>query len=43
MILAVDIGNSNIVVGAIDRERIYFVERFSSDPRNLTLPLPAGL
>lgn len=31
MILAIDIGNSNIVVGAIDAENIHFVERFSTD------------
>lgn len=31
MILAIDIGNSNIVVGAIDAEKIHFVERFSTD------------
>ncbi|WP_434311704.1 type III pantothenate kinase [Hominifimenecus sp. rT4P-3] len=37
MILAVDIGNSNIVVGVVDQERIYFVERFSSDPRKTDL------
>ena len=31
MILAVDIGNSNIVVGCIDGEKTYFVERLSTD------------
>ena len=31
MILAVDIGNSNIVVGCIDSEKTYFVERLSTD------------
>lgn len=31
MILAVDIGNTHIVVGAIDREQIYFEERLSTD------------
>ena len=30
MILAVDIGNTNIVVGCIDGERICFVERLST-------------
>lgn len=30
MILAIDIGNTNIVVGCIDREKIYFVERLST-------------
>ena len=31
MILAIDIGNTNIVVGCIDGERICFVERISTD------------
>ena len=26
MILAIDIGNTNIVVGCIDKEKIYFTE-----------------
>ncbi len=30
MILAIDIGNTNIVVGCIDKEKIYFVERLST-------------
>ena len=30
MILAIDIGNTNIVVGCIDRENIYFTERLST-------------
>lgn len=30
MILAIDIGNTNIVVGCIDREKIYFIERLST-------------
>lgn len=30
MILALDIGNTNIVVGCIDRERTYFIERLST-------------
>ncbi len=30
MILAIDIGNTNIVVGCIDREKTYFVERLST-------------
>jgi len=32
MILAVDIGNSNIVIGAIDRESILFEARLRTDP-----------
>ncbi|MCX7714852.1 MAG: type III pantothenate kinase [Clostridia bacterium] len=31
MILAIDIGNTNIVVGGICREKIYFVSRISTD------------
>ena len=30
MILAIDIGNTNIVVGCIDREKTYFIERIST-------------
>ena len=26
MILAIDIGNTNIVIGCIDREKTYFIE-----------------
>ena len=35
MILAIDMGNSNIVVGGIDSSRIYFEERLTTD-RNKT-------
>lgn len=31
MILAVDIGNTNIVIGCMEQEKIYFVERVSTD------------
>lgn len=30
MILAIDIGNTNIVVGCIDKNEIYFTERLST-------------
>lgn len=30
MILAIDIGNTNIVVGCIDDEKTYFIERLST-------------
>lgn len=30
MILAIDIGNTNIVIGCIDREKTYFIERLST-------------
>ena len=35
MILAIDIGNTNIVVGCIDKDKTYFIERISTD-RNKT-------
>ena len=31
MIMAIDMGNTNIVIGCIDDDRIYFVERLSTD------------
>lgn len=31
MILAIDMGNSNIVIGGIDEKRIYFMERINTD------------
>ena len=31
MILAIDMGNTNIVVGGIDSERTYFVERITTN------------
>lgn len=31
MILAIDIGNTNIVVGCIDEKKTYFIERISTD------------
>ncbi len=30
MILAIDIGNTNIVIGAIDDKKTYFIERLST-------------
>ena len=30
MILAIDIGNTNIVIGCIDQEKIHFIERLST-------------
>ena len=32
MILAIDIGNTNIVVGCIEEKKIYFIERISTKP-----------
>ncbi len=37
MILAVDIGNTNIVIGCLDDEKVYFVERVSTDPSKTEL------
>ena len=31
MILAIDMGNTNIVIGCIDDEKIYFEERMATD------------
>ena len=31
MIMAIDMGNTNIVIGCIDNEKIYFVERLSTN------------
>ena len=28
MILAIDVGNTNIIIGVIDAKKTYFVERF---------------
>lgn len=33
MILAIDIGNSNIVIGAVDNKNVHFVSRMSTDRR----------
>ena len=37
MILAIDIGNTNIVVGCIDEQKTYFIERVSTDRRKTEL------
>lgn len=37
MILAIDIGNTNIVIGCIDQTQIYFVERVSTDREKTAL------
>lgn len=37
MILAIDIGNTNIVIGCIDGERVCFVERVSTNLSNTEL------
>ncbi len=43
MILAIDIGNSNIVVGCIDKNTTYFVERLSTDNGKTDLEYAIGL
>lgn len=42
MILAVDMGNTNIVIGCVDNERIYFEERLSTDKSKTVLEYVIG-
>ncbi|MDO4493758.1 MAG: type III pantothenate kinase [Clostridia bacterium] len=42
MILAIDMGNTNIVIGCIDDERIYFEERLSTDRVKTALEYAIG-
>ncbi|MFR9308336.1 MAG: type III pantothenate kinase, partial [Lachnospiraceae bacterium] len=37
MILAIDMGNSNIVIGGIDEQHSYFMERITTDTRKTDL------
>ena len=37
MILAIDIGNTNIVLGCIDEEKLYFIERLSNNSSKMEL------
>ena len=37
MLLAIDIGNTNIVIGCIKNEEILFVERLSTDSTNTVM------
>ena len=37
MLLAIDMGNTNIVIGCIDDEKIYFVERLSTSTHKTEL------
>ena len=37
MVLAIDIGNTHIVVGCFQKDRIVFVERISTNRTNTTL------
>lgn len=42
MILAIDMGNSNIVIGCIDDQKTYFVERLSTDKSKTALEYAVG-
>lgn len=42
MLLAIDMGNTNIVIGCIDNERIYFEERLSTDESETELEYAIG-
>lgn len=42
MILAIDMGNTNIVIGCIDNEKIYFVERLSTEKTKTALEYAIG-
>ncbi len=42
MILAIDMGNTNIVIGCIDDEKTYFVERLSTDKSKTALEYSIG-
>lgn len=42
MILAIDMGNTNIVIGCIDDEKTYFVERLSTDKSKTALEYAMG-
>lgn len=42
MILAIDMGNTNIVIGCIDGEKTYFVERLSTDKTKTALEYAVG-
>ena len=43
MVLAVDIGNTNTVVGCFDREKILFIERISTNQRTTELEYAVSL
>lgn len=42
MILAIDMGNTNIVIGCIDNEKIYFEERLSTEKTKTALEYAMG-
>jgi len=43
MILAIDMGNSNIVIGGIDEKGTYFMERITTDLRKTDLEYAVGI
>ena len=43
MILAIDMGNTNIVIGCVDDEKIYFEERLCTDYSKTELEYAIGL
>ena len=43
MILVIDIGNTNIVVGCIEGERTYFTERMATDKQRTELEALIGI
>lgn len=43
MILAIDMGNSNIVIGGIDEKETYFMERITTDLRKTDLEYAVGI
>ena len=42
MILAIDMGNTNIVIGCIDDKKTYFVERMATDQTKTELEYAIG-
>ena len=42
MLLAIDIGNSNIVIGGIEHDQIRFEARIATDHIKTSAPLPGG-
>ena len=37
MILAIDIGNTNIVLGCVDNQKTYFIERLATNKTKMEL------
>ena len=43
MILAIDIGNTNIVIGCVEGKKTYFIERLSTDKAKTELEYAVSL